>query len=145
MAWEFEGPSPLEHTDSASGVNLDPNFGGGAIEAPAPHPTNPNIIYAGTVAGGIWRTLTADQRSPFWEPLTDFQKSLSIASIAISPVDINPDGTGKVAFEGKTVYAGTGSFSSGGAAAGDAIGVLRSTDGINFELMKGSAIFAVEN
>src|SRR5262245_28370633 len=95
VPWEFEGPSPLEHQNNASGVNLAPNFGGGAIEAIAPHPSNPQIVYVGTVAGGIWRTLTADQSNPFWEALTDQQRSLNISSIAFSPVDINADGTFK--------------------------------------------------
>ncbi len=145
VAWDFAGPSPLIHNNNANGVNLAPNFGAGAIEAIAVNPANTAIVYVGTVAGGVWRTLTADQTNPFWEPLTDFQRSLNISSIAVSPVDINPDGTAKLPFEGKTIYAGTGSFSSGGASVGDAIGVMRSTDGVNFEVTKGSGIFAIEN
>ena len=95
--------------------------------------------------GGIWKTTNAGQTSPDWQPLTDFQSSLSVSSIAISPVDINADGTLEAgAFEGKTVYAGTGNESSAGISSGGAVGVLRSTDGTNFELMAGSEVFAVK-
>lgn len=137
VAWQFEGPAPLENVFGGGHFNLDPNFGSGAIEALAPHPTNSNIIYAGTVNGGIWRTSDAQQINPQWTPLTDFHQSLSISAIAFSPIDVNDDGTTKGTSTGTTVYAGTGNFSSG-----DAIGVLRSTDGTQFALMPGSEVFS---
>ncbi|HEX2473437.1 MAG TPA: hypothetical protein VHK01_01755, partial [Lacipirellulaceae bacterium] len=142
--WNFEGPAPLENSIAGGHFNLNPNIGSGAIETIAPHPNDPKTIYVGTVSGGIWKTTTADQSIPHWIPLTDFEQSLSISSIAISPVDLNEDGTQKFTAAGTTIYAGTGDLSSGRYASGDAIGVMRSTDGENFTLLPGSSIFAAQ-
>ena len=141
--WTFEGPAPLTNSISTSGgsLNLDPNFGAGAIEAIAVH-TDAKTIYVGSVNGGVWKTTDADKAIPSWKPLTDFHDSLSISAIAISPIDINEDGTLRGTVTGTTIYAGTGSFSSGGAASGDAIGVLRSTDGLEFKPLDGGEVFS---
>jgi len=142
--WEFKGPAPVINVFGGGHFNLDPNFGTGAIEAIAAHPSDPSIVYIGSASGGIWKTDEAHLPSPNWTPLTDVSSSLSIGAIAISPIDINANGTSAGTITGKTIYAGTGSFSSGGLASGDAVGVLRSIDGENFELMPGSDIFARE-
>lgn len=94
-----------------------PNPVVGAIEAIAPHPTDANTIFVGTVAGGIWRTTNGGAN---WTPLTDQWPSLSVGAIAYSPLDATNN----------TLFAGTGSFSSGGNG-GPAVGALRSTDGGN--------------
>src|SRR5207248_10082203 len=61
----------------------------------------------------IWRTTDGGSH---WTPLTDLFPSLGINSIAFSPLDTN------------VVFAGTGSFASGGTVGGP-IGLLRTTDG----------------
>ncbi|MEX2187724.1 MAG: hypothetical protein WD875_13050, partial [Pirellulales bacterium] len=153
--WEFEGPAPLVNVFGGGHEGLNPNNGAGAAEAIAIHPTDPNIVYVGSVSGGIWKSTNAcrvpanpalpcNQTNPQWMPLTDYFDSLSISTITISPLDVDADGKFTGTATGTTVYAGTGSFSNGGLSSGDAIGVLRSTDGVNFSVMKGSEVFENE-
>lgn len=87
-----------------------PQLDAGRVPAIAIHPTNRNIIYIGTAAGGVWKSTN---EGASWIPLTDGQCSLVIGAIAVDPV--NPE----------IVYAGTGEFSEVTAGCG----VLRSTDG----------------
>ena len=70
----------------------------GALEAIAIHPSNPEIVYVGAVNGGVWRTteFSTVHINGAWEPLTDYEASLSIGALAISPVN------------GDVVFAGTG-------------------------------------
>jgi hypothetical protein len=90
----------------------------GAINAIAPSPADPDLLYVGTVNGGIWRTTNATAVSPTWTPLTDQQlPALSINALALSPVDAT------------IVFAGTGSTSSLGFEGSPGFGVARSTDG----------------
>lgn len=89
----------------------------GAVEAIAVHPTDSNKLVIGTVNGGLWSTDDAQSPSPAWTPRSDQLSSLSIGAVEYSPSNPN------------VLYAGTGSFSSGASDGGDAIGVLKSTDG----------------
>jgi hypothetical protein len=97
----------------------------GAINSLAPDPYNPDILYAGTVDGGIWKTLNATASSPTWTPLTENQPTLATGDLAFSPLDTT----------GNTLYAGTGSFTNGSIGAdkldngGEPLGVLKTTDG----------------
>jgi len=98
---------------------LDPglNPGSGAVNAIAIDSTNRNVIYAGTVNGGVWKTTNGTAGWPTWTPLTDSAlPALSINSLALSPVNPNQ------------VFAGTGSTSAFGEV-GSAFGVVRSDDG----------------
>jgi hypothetical protein len=65
----------------------------GRIKCLAVHPTNGQILYAGSAAGGVWKTTDGGQS---WTPTMHDEESLAIGAIAIDPSD--PD----------TVYAGTG-------------------------------------
>ncbi|MEO1717320.1 MAG: hypothetical protein AAFR76_09435, partial [Planctomycetota bacterium] len=56
-------------------------------------PTNPDILYAGGVAGGVWKSTDAGAS---WTPTGDTLINLAIASLAIDPNDPN------------VLYAGTG-------------------------------------
>lgn len=134
--WVEQGPGPLVGGQPRH-VPGSPNPG--AIEVVVPHPTNVDIAFVGTVGGGIWRTsnLTAsDPNGPVWTPLTDSLPSLSIGSLAFSPLDHH------------TLYAGTGSYTSGtlgldgGTNGGAAIGVLKSTDDGNHWSVLGGETFA---
>jgi gliding motility-associated-like protein len=112
--WASAGPST-----SPGGYN-----GIGRINCIAFHPTNPNIFWVGTPAGGIWKTTDGGsswQNSPY-----EFQyQSLGVSDIAVNP--INPN----------IIYIATGDGDLGslssltGGAFGDtkSIGVLKSTDG----------------
>ena len=112
-SWLDQGPGPT----LGGQVTLpggDPVSG--AIEAIAPHPTNPSIIYVGAVNGGVWRTTNGGAN---WTPLTDQLASLSIGDIAFSPLDA----------AAQTLFFGVGNFSSGGSLGGTLTGLFRTVDG----------------
>ena len=114
--WVEQGPGPILFE---SNTRLAPdNPASGAVNAIAPSPTNPNLLYIGTVNGGIWRTTNLTAVDPTWTPLTDQQlPALSIRSLAISPADPN------------IIFAGTGSSSSLASLGSPGFGVARSIDG----------------
>jgi len=60
------------------------NAGNGRVNCIAFHPTDAGIIYAGTPAGGLWRTTDY-----IWAPLTDGFPSIGVSGIAIEPDDPN--------------------------------------------------------
>jgi photosystem II stability/assembly factor-like uncharacterized protein len=76
--WVSIGPQPI-------GVPNGLTYAG-RITAIAAHPTNANIIYAGSNNGGIWKS--ADLGAT-WSPLNETLAFPAIASIAIDPVDPN--------------------------------------------------------
>src|SRR5262245_37207567 len=89
--WIEQGPGPITGGEIVQT---------GAVQAIATDPGNANTVIIGTVNGGIWKTEHAYDADPNWEPKTDQFESLSIGSIAYSPISST------------TVYAGTGNFSS---------------------------------
>jgi len=68
-------------------------FGMGRMNCIAQHPLDNNILYVGTMGGGIWKTYDAGAT---WICLDENLPSMSISDIAINPV--HPD----------TIYAATG-------------------------------------
>jgi Abnormal spindle-like microcephaly-assoc'd, ASPM-SPD-2-Hydin len=101
-AWTPLGPSPISEGSDDNGL----------VSSIAPHPTNPNTLYIGTVGGGVWRS--ADGGAT-WSPLFDRQVAMGVgepAAIAIDP--INPS----------VVYVGT----SGRFNAQPQAGLFKSTD-----------------
>src|SRR5690242_1126605 len=63
-AWVAEGPGPntmgqVEHIDGGEVT--------GAIKVVTPHPTDSNVVYVGTVNGGIWKTTNGMAPHPVWE------------------------------------------------------------------------------
>ena len=116
-SWTEEGPSPIL-SGQAEGLP-GPNPVAGAINSVAAHPTDSDILYVGSVNGGIWRTLDATSVSPTWYRLTSSEASQSIGTIEFDPTD----GTNN------TLLAGIGRFSSFGGVGGSRSGVLRTTDG----------------
>ena len=115
------GPPRAPHPTTGGQVeNLLPeNQVSGAIHTVAAHPTNPDILYAGAVNGGLWRTQNATATRPNWTPLTDFQASLSIGALEFDPTDATH----------QTLVAGIGLFSSFARRGGARTGLLRTTDG----------------
>jgi photosystem II stability/assembly factor-like uncharacterized protein len=101
---------------------LNTENGIGRADRIAFHPTNPNTIYIGTPAGGLWRTTDAGAN---WTNLSANISSAGISGILIDPV--NPS----------TMYilTGDGDSRSGGGLVQKygysrlSIGVLKSTDG----------------
>lgn len=129
--WTDQGPGRVINSSNPQGLAQN-NQVVGAIEALAPHPSNPDILYAGSVNGGIWKTINATNANPTWTPQTDIFGSLSISDIAISPLDAT----------GNTVYAATTSKSSGNLDGGPSIGLLRTTNGGTNWTVVGAATLA---
>ena len=97
LAWAFVGPDNI----------------GGRIRSIAMHPTNSNILFCGSVSGGIWKSTDAGGS---WAPVNDLMPNLVIGAIAIDSGNTN------------VIYAGTGEgFFNIDALRG--VGVLKSTDG----------------
>ncbi len=95
--WSFVGPADI----------------GGRIRVVKYHPTNGDILYAGSASGGLFKSSNGGSS---WFPLTDHLPTLAIGHLAFDPVD--PDiiyiGTGEGSINFDRVY-------------GD--GLYRSTDG----------------
>jgi len=114
--WFPQGPGLTTGGD----CNIPPNHPtSGGVSAIAPHPTNPNILYIGTVNGGVWRSDNATSNKVSWRALTDGQISLSIGGLALDPTDAS----------GQTLVAGIGRRSSFYSLGGVQIGLLRTTNG----------------
>src|SRR5262249_55232547 len=63
-----------------------PGVVGGRTRAFLVHPKDPNILYAGAVSGGVWKTTDGGQH---WTPLTDSPPNLSVGALAFDPADPN--------------------------------------------------------
>lgn len=101
--WQALGPQEWINSSYAPG--------NGRINLLVPHPTDPNILFAGAPSGGLWKS---EDEGSSWTPLSDMLATLGISGIAIHPV--NPD----------IIYIGTG---DGDGYDSFSIGVLRSEDG----------------
>jgi photosystem II stability/assembly factor-like uncharacterized protein len=91
----------------------------GAVRVVLPHPTDPQIMYMGSVNGGIWKTTNALDPAVRWSPLTDFAQSLSVGDLEFDPTDT----------EFNSLVAGVGRFSALGLNGGQRSGLLKSIDG----------------
>ena len=96
----------------ANWQELGPGNIGGRICSILTHPTNPDLLYVGSVSGGIWRSTN---RGVTWAPLNDFMANLCIGSLVMDRTNSN------------VIYAGTGELYSGDGLPG--AGVFKSTDG----------------
>ncbi|MBR9920734.1 MAG: T9SS type A sorting domain-containing protein [Bacteroidetes bacterium] len=83
-------------------------------------------IFAGSVAGGLWKCEDITEDPPFWEPVNDYLDNLAVGGLAQDPN--NPD----------IMYMGTGEgYPNFDAVQG--IGIFKSTDGgKNWQLLPGS-------
>lgn len=77
--WSLVGPTDYVRNGGWNG-------GVGRVNCVAFHPTNPNVLWAGTPAGGLWRT---DNLGSSWTPLTDGMPQIGISGIAVHPTDPN--------------------------------------------------------
>ena len=133
-AWVNVGPFGAEGGQSE---NAAPNDRiSGAIEAVLAHPTNANIMYVGSVNGGVWRTFNATDPTPDWDPLTDDQPGNSIGALVFDNADLTR----------QTIYAGTAAVSSFGRVSTSRVGLLRTTDGgQNWTVVDGGGTLANRN
>jgi hypothetical protein len=96
-SWAFRGPQNV----------------GGRTRCLVLHPTNPNILWAGSVGGGVWKSTNAGAT---WIPTDDFMANLAATCLAIDPTNPN------------VLYCGTGEgFFNGDALQG--AGIFKTTDG----------------
>ena len=72
---------------------LGPGNIGGRIRSIAVHPTDPNIVYIGAVAGGVWKSVDGGTS---WTALNDFMGNIAVCALIIDPNNSN------------ILYAGTG-------------------------------------
>src|ERR1700737_2446317 len=63
---------------------IGPATMGGRIDDFAVVESNPNIVYVGTAAGGVWKTTN---NGTTWEPIFDKEGVSTIGDIAIAPSD----------------------------------------------------------
>jgi photosystem II stability/assembly factor-like uncharacterized protein len=121
-AFALNSWTPIGPDHIANGL---PYQASGRLNSIAIHPTNVNIIYAGTATGGVWKTTDGGAS---WTPLTDSQCSTAMGSVAVDPSNPN------------IVYAGTGeqNFSIDSYYG---CGVLKSTDGGTSWSQLGASVF----
>jgi photosystem II stability/assembly factor-like uncharacterized protein len=128
---------------------LGPGNIGGRIRAIAIHPTKPNTMWIGSVAGGIWKTTNGGAS---WFPLDDFAPVMSVSDLDIDPK--NPDkiyaSTGEAGFfdsvSGSSILAavrGAGIFVTTNG--GTTWSQLASTKGTDFQLVNRLAISPTDN
>jgi photosystem II stability/assembly factor-like uncharacterized protein len=105
------GPGP-----GGGWLSLGPGNIGGRTRSIVVHPKNANVLWAGSVGGGVWRT---DDGGQSWEPVDDFMANLAVTTMVMDPADPN------------VIYAGTGEgFSNIDALRG--AGIFRTTDGVQW-------------
>lgn len=107
-----EGPGPA--TTLPDWYQFQGTAVSGAVQAIAPSPNTPGIIYLGSANGGVWKSVN-DGAS--WQPLTDGQSSLSVGALSVDPTDA------------AHVIAGIGRTRSAAYAGGPLIGLLSSDNG----------------
>ncbi|MFZ4708056.1 MAG: WD40/YVTN/BNR-like repeat-containing protein, partial [Bacteroidales bacterium] len=93
--WEWLGPSNI----------------GGRVRAIVIKPDDPNIIFVGSVSGGLWKSTNAGAS---WSVVNDFLPSLAVSSIVYDPTDYN------------IMYVSTG---EGNGLAKPGAGIFKSTNG----------------
>jgi photosystem II stability/assembly factor-like uncharacterized protein len=90
---ELNNISAVNSPNALSWTQLGPGNIGGRIRAIAVHPTDPNTVYIGAVAGGVWKSVDGGSS---WTSLTDFMGNIAVCALVIDPNNPN------------TIYAGTG-------------------------------------
>lgn len=103
---------------------IGPGNIGGRTRSIVCHPTDPNLMWAASAGGGIWRT---DNAGAHWQPVNDFLANLAVTTLVMHPTKPN------------TLYAGTGEgFSNVDALRGG--GIFVTHDGQNWSHLPGTDI-----
>lgn len=102
-SWSELGPFSWQSTSYSPGL--------GRVNVVVEDPSNQNILYAGTPAGGLWKSTNGGNA---WIPLTDDFSSIGISGIVVDYSNTN------------TIYVSTG---DGDGSDTYSIGVMKSTDG----------------
>jgi len=128
QARKASGPSGVAADDLVPPwTGIGPTNIGGRTLALAIHPTDPDIMFAGSASGGLWKTTTGGVGADAWDPVDTGYPVLAVSTIAIDPAAPG------------TMYIGTGEvYAYQNALGGDVdrgtrgsygIGILKSTDG----------------
>ena len=91
-AWVELGPGPIENKNDPK------NFAGAVGTFAVIGPIGEEVLFAGSVAGGLWRATSLSE--PNWIPLSDLAGPSYISALTVDPRDNN------------TLYVGTGSYSN---------------------------------
>lgn len=102
--WQPIGP--FTHTNTGSWSS-----GQGRVNVVYEDPSNPNTLYIGTPAGGIWKSTTGGTN---WIPLSDNLPQIGVSGIAVSPTNSN------------VIYIATGDCDASDTYS---VGVMKSIDG----------------
>lgn len=122
--WEDIGPHDYTVSDSYSSSAL------GRVNCLAFHPTDNNILFAGSPFGGLWKTT---DHGGSWQCITNNFSAIGVSDIAINPS--NPDIIYIITGDGDHQFQGS-----------ESIGVLKTTNGglswkeINFGINMGSKL-----
>jgi photosystem II stability/assembly factor-like uncharacterized protein len=76
--------SPADKLKNLEFREIGPAVMGGRIDDFGVVESNPNIVYAGTASGGVWKTTN---NGTTWEPVFDKESVSTIGDIAIAPSD----------------------------------------------------------
>jgi len=112
---EFVTSSKTAATRDASlgdWTELGPGNIGGRVSSLLIRPDDPKIMYAGAVAGGVFKTTDGGAS---WTPTADQLPNIAVSAMAMDPKDPN------------VIYAGTGQCCAGSGVRG--AGILKTTDG----------------
>jgi len=115
-------------TQVAPWTSLGPHNVGGRTLAVAISPEDPDVVWAGSASGGLWRSTTGGIGAAAWQQVPTGFPLLAVSSIAISPTDADTlfIGTGEVynyqnaEIFGEPFRSMRGSYG---------IGILKSSDG----------------
>ncbi len=109
------GPKPLQ-SNGCSGC-YQYGLVSGRINAIVIDPVTPNVAYAGSDGGGVWKTTNCCTTATSWTVVTD---DPLLATISVDALEIDPSNH-------NTIYAGTGDLNYGSFSMGSA-GILKSTN-----------------
>ena len=100
---------------------LGPGVIGGRTRSLVVNPKDPNLLYAGAVTGGVWKSTDAGQH---WKAVTDGLANMNVGALALDPADPN------------IIYAGGGEQFGGFSG----LGIFKSSDaGATWTLLPGTA------
>lgn len=108
--------------------SIGPTNIGGRTLALAIHPENPDVLFAGSASGGLWKSTTGGSGENAWEYIRTGHQVLGVSAIEIDPIDPNIMfiGTGE-AYGSSENFPGIGPQRTTRGSYG--IGILKSTDG----------------
>jgi uncharacterized protein (TIGR03437 family) len=109
-----------------SWTQLGPGNIGGRTRSLLINPQNTNIMYAGAVTGGIWKTVDGGLN---WSLLTDPSANITVGYMVMDPTNPN------------VIYAGTGESYQGYLGQG----IYKSTDGSTFNFLPATSSFTYVN